>query len=162
VTVGTTPPTGPLAELPQPEVRRRVAEGHLPFLLLVDGELAAYGWAATGAAHIGGLDLAFTVPPGERYLWDFLTLPHYRGRGLYPLLLQEILRRQMAEAEWFWIGHEPTNLASRRGILKAGFRLVGHVRRLRDGELAFAGAAAGDPDVARRAARVLGLRPIPT
>jgi GNAT superfamily N-acetyltransferase len=124
----------------------------------VSGEPAAYGWSATGPAEIGGLALSFTVPPAERYLWDFVTLPAYRGRGLYPLLLQEILQRQMVEAEWFWIGHEPDNRASRSGILKAGFRLVGQVWRLRGGELAFARASDDDPELALRAAHALGLR----
>ena len=162
VVVGTMPPTGPLAELSEPEVVRRLADGHVAFLLRVGGQLAAYGWSASGPAHIGGLDLVFTVPPDERYLWDFVTLPAYRGRGLYPLLLQEIVRRQMPEAEWFWIGHAPDNRASARGILKAGFRPAGRVWRLRDGELAFIGAPEAGPEMAARATRVLGLRLLAT
>jgi GNAT superfamily N-acetyltransferase len=157
VAIASTPPAGPPAELPAAELARRLADGHRLFTLTVDRELAAYGWAATGPAHIGGLDLAFTVPPGERYLWDFATLPRYRGRGLYPLLLQEILRRESDEAEWFWIGHEPGNTASRRGILKAGFRLAGQICRRPSGELALAGAAAEDPELSPRAAHALGL-----
>ena len=157
VVIDVAPPADTLADLPTLEVVRRLAEGHVPFLLRVGGRLAAYGWSASGPAHIGGLDLTFTVPPDERYLWDFVTLPAYRGRGLYPLLLQEILRRQMWEAEWFWIGREPDNLASGRGILKAGFRPAGRVWRLPDGGLVFIGAPEAGPEVAARAARVLGL-----
>ena len=147
-----------LAELPNSEVLRRLNEGHLLFLLRVDGDPAAYGWSATEAAHIGGLALEFDVPPGERYLWDFVTLPAYRGQGLYPLLLQEILRRQLGEAEWFWIGHEPHNEASRRGILKAGFRLAGQVLRLPGGKLGFVGAEEASPELTHGAARALGLQ----
>ncbi len=158
VEIDTTPPGGPLADVPEPEVARRLREGHRLYQLRVGGELAAYGWAATGPAHIGGLDLFFTVPPGEHYLWDFMTLPAFRGRGLYPLLLQEIVRRELDEVEWFWIGHESRNEASRRGILKAGFKLAGYLWRLPDGELAFVGAQEAGPETARRAARTLGLR----
>lgn len=146
-----------LAELDEAEVARRLAEGHSAFLLRVRGEPAAYGWSATGRAHIGGLALHLRVPPGERYLWDFVTLPAFRGRGLYPLLLQEILRRQRQEAEWFWIGHDPDNEASRRGILKAGFRLAGHVWSLRGGELGFIGDSDAEPELTHGAARALGL-----
>ena len=160
--IDAAPPDGALGDVPASEVARRLAEGHVPFLLRVGGRLAAYGWSARGPAHIGGLDLTFTVPPGERYLWDFVTLPAYRGRALYPLLLQEILRRQIGEAEWFWIGHEPDNSASGRGILKAGFRPAGRVWRLRDGELAFIGAPEAGPEMAARAARILGLRLLAT
>lgn len=146
-----------VAALSEAEVQRRRREDNDVFLLRVNGEPAAYGWSARGPAEIGGLDLRFTVPSGERYLWDFATLPTYRGRGLYPLLLQAILRRQMAEAEWFWIGHEPHNEASRRGILKAGFRLAGHVQRRPDGQLVLSRAAEAEPALARGAARLLGL-----
>ena len=54
-------------------------------------------------------------------------------------------------------GHEPNNTASRRGILKAGFRLAGHIWRSGSGEPVFDGDAADDPELARRAARTLGL-----
>jgi hypothetical protein len=161
VSIETTPPVellARLAALPESEVARRLNDGHHIFLLRVDGQPAAYGWSATGPADIGGLALSFMVPRGERYLWDFVTLPAYRGRGLYPLLLQEILRRQVGEAEWFWIGHEPHNQASRRGILKAGFRLAGGMRRLRGGELAFSGAPGVSPELTHLAARALGLK----
>jgi hypothetical protein len=151
-----------LAELEESEVVRRLEDGHQVFLLRVAGQPAAYGWSATGPAHIGGLALHLRVPPGERYLWDFVTLPRFRGRGLYPLLLQEILRRQQAEASWFWIGHDPDNEASRRGILKAGFRLAGHVWWLRGGELGFIGASAAEPELTHGAARALGLRHLHT
>ena len=141
---------------------RRLEEGHHVFLLRVDGEPAAYGWSATGPAHIGGLALSLEVPPGQRYLWDFVTLPAFRGRGLYPHLLQEIVRRQSAEAEWFWIGHEPHNDASRRGILKAGFELAGHVWWLKSGELGFIGCEEASQDLAHGAARALGLKHLHT
>lgn len=164
VTIDTTAPPAllaRLADLPESEVVRRLEEGHDPFLMRIDGAPTAYGWSATGPAHIGGLALDLKVPAGERYLWDFVTLPPYRGRGLYPLLLKAIVRQQMGEAEWFWIGHEPHNLASRRGILKAGFRLAGYVWRVPDGQLGFVGAKGASPELTHGAARALGLRHLP-
>ena len=165
VTLDTSPPPeliARLAALDVAEVRRRLDEGHQLFLLRVDGQPAAYGWSATGPAHIGGLALELTVPDGERYLWDFVTMPEFRGRGLYPLLLQKILLRQSDEAEWFWIGHEPPNDASRRGILKAGFELAGHVWWLKSGELGFIGCEEASPELAHGAARALGLKHLHT
>ena len=150
-------PDGPLGDIPPDEVAGRLADGHALFRALVDGELAAYGWSASERAHIGGLDLAFAIPPGERYLWDFATMPAYRGRGIYPLLLQAILRRQSDVAEGFWIGHDPSNHGSRRGILKAGFQTAGHIWQLTDGALAVVGAPDVEAEVARRGAAVLGL-----
>jgi GNAT superfamily N-acetyltransferase len=161
-TIPDVPLLAKLARLDEREVVRRLDEGHQLFLLRVDGAPASYGWSASGPAHIGGLELHLTVPPGERYLWDFVTLPDFRGRGLYPLLLQDIIRRQWQEASWFWIGHETHNEASRRGILKAGFRLAGRVWWLRGGELGFIGAAETQPAVAHGAARALGLKHLHT
>ena len=186
LTVESTPPPGPLGNVPAAEVVGRLATGHALFTARLDGDLAAYGWSASERAHIGGLDLHLAIPPGERYLWDFETLSTYRGRGLYPLLLQAILRRQSDVAGWFWIGHEPANESSRRGILKAGFRVAGHIWRLPDASLAVVGAPdfaapdAGAPDgagpalsdpagaapdgadeAARHAAALLGLRLLP-
>jgi GNAT superfamily N-acetyltransferase len=79
------------------------------------------------AMQTGGieeLDFSFTVPPGNGYLWDFVTLPAWRGRGVYPHLLQEIVRQE-TEIERFWIGYEDRNEVSGRGIARAGFRVVG-------------------------------------
>ncbi len=155
--IESTAPDGPLGDIPADEVAGRLAAGHALFAALVNGNLAAYGWSASERAHIGGLDLGFAIPPGERYLWDFVTLAPYRGRGIYPLLLQEILRRQSDVADGFWIGHDPSNDASRRGIVKAGFRVAGHIWRLADGTLAVVGAPDVDATVAHRGAIVLGL-----
>ena len=157
LTIESSALVGPLGDVPAEEVALRLADGHTVFTAQVGGDLAAYGWSAGERAHIGGLDLAFGIPPDERYLWDFVTMPAFRGRGIYPLLLQAILRRQADDADGFWIGHEPSNEASRRGIVKAGFRVAGQIWRLPDGTLALVGAPDAEPDVARRGAAVLGL-----
>lgn len=149
-----------LANLPEAEVLRRLDQQNQAFLLRVADRPAAYGWSAAGPAEIGDLSLSFTVPLGERYLWDFVTLPSYRGRALYPLLLSKIIQTQVDEAEWFWIGHEPHNLASRRGILKAGFKLAGDFRRLRGGRAALVKAPKASQELAERAARALGVKMI--
>jgi len=157
VVVEAAPPTAAQAGISEAELARRLADGHVPFTARIGPELAAFGWSAIERGHIGGLDLHLTIPTGERYLWDFATLPEYRGRGLYPLLLQETMRQQGADAEWFWIGHDPTNEASRRGIVKAGFRLAGHVVQRVNGALAFTGAPDASAETVRHAAALLGL-----
>src|SRR4030095_8186023 len=89
--------------------------------------------SAMVAASMGELDLGFNVPRASRYLWDFATLPGWRGLGIYPALLQTILRDEGADAERFWIGHLLRNSASRRGIEKAGFQEVGRLEARADG-----------------------------
>jgi GNAT superfamily N-acetyltransferase len=90
----------------------------------LDGEPAGYGWLARQTGRIDELLLVFEMPRGETYLWDFVTLPAFRGRGVYPHLLQEITRQE-EHLSRFWIGYDGANLASGRGIEKAGFRVVG-------------------------------------
>ena len=137
-------------------VRERVRRGHRPWLARIAGEPAGWGWVAAGEAGIPELGVAFTLSPGDRYLWDFVTLPSWRGRGVYPALLRAILAQEGAER--FWIGHDRGNAASARGIAKAGFREVGAAYRLPDGRLVFVPSGPTDRVVA--AAMLLG-RPIP-
>jgi GNAT superfamily N-acetyltransferase len=121
-----------LSDLTERDIRGRVSNGHRPYLALVDGEPVAYGWSAWERAEIGELGISFELPTGERYLWDFVTLPEWRGRGIYPHMLQGIIRAEMDGARRFWIGHDLDNVASARGIEKAGLPVIGEVW-IRDG-----------------------------
>ncbi len=143
-----------LTGLPAGEVQARVEAGNRPYLARLDGVPVAYGWVATRRASIGALGIAFSVLPGNRYLWDFVTLPRWRGRGIYPRLLQAILKRE-GQAGRFWIGHDAPNIASARGILKAGFTSVGEIYRLPGGS--FGMAAADSLERARAGATLLGI-----
>ncbi len=121
-----------MADLTVAEVTRRVVdERSQPYVAWMDGAPAAYGWSARpGAPAPRGLG---PLPPDARWLWDFATLPEWRGRGIYPRLLQAILMLE-TDARQFWIGHVGGNEASRRGILKAGFRHVSNRVLLPSGE----------------------------
>jgi GNAT superfamily N-acetyltransferase len=114
------------------EVRSRLESGHRAYVAWLDDRPTAYGWVASMAASIGELDLAFGLPAVDRYLWDFVTLPEWRGRGLYPRLLQAILAEESAGGRRFWIINAPENAASAAGIAKAGFRPVGELSFLAD------------------------------
>jgi RimJ/RimL family protein N-acetyltransferase len=127
--------------------------GNRPYVARLAGELVAHGWSTDGTVEIGELDLTFTLPPGERYLWGFATEARWRGRGIYPRLLQAVLRREGAAARC-WIGHEPDNTASARGIVKAGFRRVGDVFRLPTSRLTL--VPVGPIERARVGAALLG------
>jgi GNAT superfamily N-acetyltransferase len=138
------------------EVRARLRAGHHAYVAYLDGAHVGYGWSATREADVGELGAHLRLVDGYRYLWDFFTLPDYRGRGLYPQLLQAILRRECANASHFWIGHDRENAASARGILRAGFRLVADVTVLAGGEAVV--RPVGDSEHAAAAAHLFGLR----
>jgi GNAT superfamily N-acetyltransferase len=135
------------------EAEARVREGNAPYLACLDGRPVAVGWSAHRRGHIGSLARAFELPPASRYLWDFYTVPELRGRGIYPRLLQAALDTD-TEATRFWIGHDAENVASRRGILKAGFGVVGEVWAGAEGLRLVAHA---DDERARIAAALLGM-----
>ena len=106
------------------EMQARFHAGHRAYVATLHGEPAAWGWVATRTASIGELQATLTLPPGERYLWNFVTRPTHRGLGIYPRLLAEILRAESRDAHRFWIAYAPENRASASGIAKAGFRMV--------------------------------------
>jgi GNAT superfamily N-acetyltransferase len=139
------------------EMSRRFAEGHRAYVALMHGEPAAWGWVAVDSARIGELDATIQLPTGERYLWNFVTLEGYRGRGIYPRLLQAIVREESRVAERLWIAYAPENRASGAGIAKAGFTSVAELSFDMSGRPAMTSTTDGGAAAARR---VLPLREI--
>lgn len=119
--------------LDRAQVRRRLIEGHQPYLATIAEVPVGYGWVAQQEAEIGELGLRFTLPPMERYLWDFATLPAWQGYGIYPRLLQSILAWQDPPVERVWILYAPENTPSGVGIHKAGLLDVGQLSFRREG-----------------------------
>ena len=109
------------------DVRSRLANDHLAFVAYINNQPAAFGWMARGKAKIGELNHEFVLPHGNRYLWNFRTLEAFRGLGIYPALLQYIIRFEKQKANRFWIIHAPENNSSLKGIKKAGFEYVGRL-----------------------------------
>jgi RimJ/RimL family protein N-acetyltransferase len=124
--------------LSQAEVIDRLNNGNLPYIARMDGQPVAYGWLAKSKVSIGELDINVDLPPDDRYLWDFATLPDWQGRGLYPRLLQSILEQEIQNAKRFWIIHAPENLPSGAGMSKAGFEFVGQLSFTLDGKVGLA------------------------
>lgn len=106
------------------QARDRLANDHRAFVAYYEGAPAAFGWMAMGKANIGELDHEFVLPLWHRYLWNFRTLPEFRGLGIYPRLLCHIIQEEQKDATSIWIMHAPENEASERGIRKAGFRFL--------------------------------------
>nr|BBH87779.1 hypothetical protein KTC_25300 [Thermosporothrix sp. COM3] len=105
------------------EMERRMREGNRAYVAFMDDVPTAYGWLATRTGGVSVLNVSFAIPEKSGYLWDFQTLPDWRGHGIYPRLLREIVRQE-PDIEHFWIGYGPGNMASERGIIKAGFHIV--------------------------------------
>jgi GNAT superfamily N-acetyltransferase len=129
------------------EIEGRLQAGHRAYVAWRGAEAAAFGWAATRTASIGELGFSFSITPDERYLWNFVTLPPHRGLGIYPRLLDAIVRAEHA-AERFWIAYAPENGASATGILRAGFQVVADLSFDAAGRPAVRGRVAGGGNAA--------------
>ena len=107
------------------EIRKRFAAGRLCYAAWSGRELASYGWVSYEEEMVGELNLRLSLVPGEAYVWDCATLPAFRGRHLYSALLSHILRDLYVQPVCrVWIGADLDNLASQRGIARAGFHRV--------------------------------------
>ena len=113
----------------------RFSNNNKAFVAYWNGSPAAFGWMALGKARIGELNHEFVLPESHRYLWNFRTLAEFRGKGIYPRLLQHIMISELDSTECFWIMHAPENTASEIGIRKAGFELVSQVSVVEGGEV---------------------------
>ncbi len=142
-----------LIDLPAPEIHDRMRLGHQPWLARVSAEPVAWGWSATRQFAIGELGITRSLPPHTRYLWDFVTRPEQRGRGIYPRLL---LAMSLGEpgVERFWVGHDLDNVSSERGIARAGFGEVGVLYR---GDSGFALVPFGPRERAVAASALFGV-----
>lgn len=137
------------------EMTARFDAGHRAYVAWRNEEPAGWGWVATMTAHIGELSASFAIPNGERYLWNFVTLPEHRGLGVYPRLLQAIVRAESREAERFWIAYAPENHASGGGIARAGFTRLAEMSFDAAGRPALFALTPGGGVMS---SRVLGLR----
>ena len=109
----------------QGEILERFETGRRCYAAWVDGQLVTYGWVSFEEELIGELGLRVRLLPGEAYIWDCATVPAFRRFRLYSALLGYILE-VLRSGGWcrVWIGADLENVASHRGIDRAGFRRV--------------------------------------
>ena len=107
------------------EVDRRLADGGIAFLALVQDRIACYGWVLRGMLRIPDLNLQVPLPEGHTYIWDCRTVPDFRGRGIFPALLHFMLEELRGlGVRQAWAATAPGNAPSVRAFAKAGFRRV--------------------------------------
>jgi RimJ/RimL family protein N-acetyltransferase len=92
-------------------------------------EMVSYGWVSSRMERMGDTGCGFQPPHDDVWLYDFATVPDYRGHGYYPLLLRHILHTLAQKGtRYAWIGTAPGNDTSARSIARAGFTKAGHTR----------------------------------
>ncbi|NUN48628.1 MAG: GNAT family N-acetyltransferase [Candidatus Brocadiae bacterium] len=111
------------AAFPHVPFRPRLATGDRCWLGWVDGRLAHQTWTSTSRAFIPQVEYWAALAPDELYIYDCITLPEYRGRGLYPAALRFASRAHLAEGRRrAGLGILSGNTPSLHGASRAGFR----------------------------------------
>ena len=115
----------PTGSLTLTEITKRLKNGRQCYTAWVEGQVAAYGWASFENEDIGELNLRIKLLQGEAYIWDCATLPAFREKLLYSALLSYILGELRAQNLCrAWIGADLDNIASQKGMARAGFQHV--------------------------------------
>jgi GNAT superfamily N-acetyltransferase len=101
---------------------RRLDAGDSAWLAFVDGRLAHQTWVSPTRAFIPQVAFDRPLDAGAIYIYDCVTLPEFRGQGLYPSALAAACEHWRARGRARAIlGILDSNDASRRGASKAGF-----------------------------------------
>jgi CelD/BcsL family acetyltransferase involved in cellulose biosynthesis/GNAT superfamily N-acetyltransferase len=96
--------------------------------VLINGSLAGWGISylpnePAELSESGGAIVEFQ--PRSVSLYDFYTLPEFRGRRIYKALLAHILRLRFGQgSKYAYIGVDAKNVPSRKAIESVGFRLA--------------------------------------
>jgi GNAT superfamily N-acetyltransferase len=103
----------------------RLRRGCRCFAAWEGSALLGYGWLSSGSEWIGEVGLEITPGPLEAYVWNCVTLPEHRRRGVFRLLVQSVCERMREEGlRRLWI-------ASLRGSAESALRPPGFKAALR-------------------------------
>jgi hypothetical protein len=114
---------------------KRLERGDRCYVVSVDGRPAHYSWVQRSAHH-PITEAGVSVPVGKRDAWIYhcVTADWARGQRIYPVTLQRIVRDCFAEGDRAaWIYTSKQNVASQKGILRAGFGMVATLDAFRVG-----------------------------
>ena len=113
----------------------RFQRGDLCYLAYLDGRLAHYSWVQRSGLHpITEAGRSIPVAADEFWIYHCLTADWARGQRTYPTTLQRIVAEHFANGyATAWIYTSQENIASQKGILRAGFEFVSTLKALRIG-----------------------------
>lgn len=102
------------------EIHRRFDRQNTCYGFYSNENLAVVGWSSDGYLEI---EHGVVFPcPSEVALFDFMTLPEFRGRGLYTNALRYLIKNiDKTSARSVYIAVDPNNTPSVKGIQSAGF-----------------------------------------
>jgi GNAT superfamily N-acetyltransferase len=146
-------------------VSGRLARGCRCFAAWLGDELVGYGWLSLGPEWIGEVELQISPGSGEAYIWNCVTLPAHRRKGVFRTLLTSISAQARGEGlTSLWVGSVaiPAEKAMGPSGFQPALRLDSTViRGMR--WLKVMRAEGANPSLVEAARQVLsvGRRPIP-
>ena len=84
-------------------VRSRFARGCRCFAVILDGAIAGYGWLSTGPEWIGELQREIRPGKSEAYIWNCVTHPEHRRKGVFKSIvggISEAARQRGVRRVW--------------------------------------------------------------
>lgn len=91
----------------------------------VGGDLAIVCWTRD---HTQSSRFCIPLQPDETLIWQTSTAAAYRGRGIFGAVLDHVVRQLTAEGNRrLYVCCLESNMASRRGIERCGFRPIGYL-----------------------------------
>jgi GNAT superfamily N-acetyltransferase len=138
-------------------VRPRFARGCRCFAVVLDGAIAGYGWLSLGPEWIGELQLEIRPRKAEGYIWNCVTLPEHRRRGIFRSVVMGIsgAARDTGVIR-LWIGS--VDVPAEKALGPIGFEPAVHFRTGRFAGFYLTSAKYMDSPLGRDARRVLPLR----
>ncbi len=104
------------------EYESRFRRGDLCCGLLKNDRLVNIGWLTKESIFINEIGKEYKIPHNSILIFDVITLESERGKGFYPLMLNHICKWSAANNfNRCIIYTEKENIASIKGIIKAGF-----------------------------------------
>lgn len=110
-------------------VGMRFARGSRCFAVIVDEAVVGYGWLSTRPEWVGEIHLEIRPGSGEGYVWNCVTLPEHRRKGVFHSLIlgiSDVTRREGLKR--LWIGS--VAIPAERALAPAGFRPALHFAAL--------------------------------
>lgn len=103
-------------------------QGNKPFLAFSEGKIAHVSWLFH-PPKVKETLVVFHLCEGQCSIGACLTSPEFRGRNIYPVVLQYIIKEVFSKnVKKVFIAVAPHNIASTRGIEKAGFVKLKKIR----------------------------------
>ena len=102
-------------------VPQRMARGVRCYGAWIDEKLAGYGWLSVGPEWIGEIHLEVSPRPNEGYVWNCVTVPEFRRRGVFRALLLGISEQaRRLGLRRLWLGS--VAIPAETAIGPAGFK----------------------------------------